>query len=275
MPGWCRCLVSTAVNRTRRRFAEVVRAADVDLAHACLLIAAEEEPDLDVSFWLRALDNLAAGVSTRSSGRAVDRLRGVLSDFSGDPHVAADLRASLLPDVLRRRRGLPILLSVVWLEVAGRAGIPAYGVGLPGHFVVGLGDPDGYHELVDPWRGGASLSGQAARRIAETAGVPFHPGLLRPWEPLEVLQRILTNIRVWADRPERWRTRLWAVDLALLLPRHPVGLRRERGTLLIRLGDFRGGARELEAYAEAVEPVAPEEAETARREAHSSRARLN
>lgn len=263
------------MSTTRRRFAEVVRTADVDLALACLLIAAEEEPDLDVGCWLRALDDLAASVRARSGARAAERLRGGLRDFSGDPHVAADLRASLLPDVLRRRRGLPILLSVVWLEVAGRASIPAYGVGLPGHFVVGLGDPDGYHELVDPWRGGASLSGQAVRRIAEAAGVPFHPGLLRPWEPIEVLQRILTNIRLWADRPERWRTRLWAVELALLLPRHPVGLRRERGNLLVRLGDFRGGARELEAYAEAVEPVAPEEAETARREAHSSRARLN
>src|SRR5674536_283646 len=99
----------------------------------------------------------------RDSARSVDprrppveALRGVLAGFTGDARDYADLRSSLLPEVLRRRAGLPILLSVVWLEVARRCGIPADGIGLPGHFVVRVGDNcvDNY---VDPFAGGARL----------------------------------------------------------------------------------------------------------------------
>ncbi|HSK27670.1 MAG TPA: transglutaminase-like domain-containing protein [Jiangellales bacterium] len=258
----------------RDRFAEVVRAPDVDLGLACLLLAAEEDPDLDVRFWLAALDELAARVPP--TGHPPDRLRTALGRFTGAAEDYADLRSSLLPHVLRRRRGLPILLSVVWLEVARRAGIPAYGVGLPGHFVVGVGDPAGYHELADPWRGGRRLrTGEAADLVAAT-GASFSAGMLRPWEPVEVLQRILANIRHWAgDALERRRTRLWAVELGLLLPRHPAALRRERGELLVRGGDFVGGAVVLEDYAAAVEGADPVAAEATRRTARAARARLN
>jgi regulator of sirC expression with transglutaminase-like and TPR domain len=262
------------VRATRDRFAKVVRAHEVDLGLACLLLAAEEDPGLEVDGWLRALDELAGRVPVE--GHPPDRLRHVLAGFVGSPQDYADLRSSLLPHVLRRRRGLPILLSVVWLEVARRAGIPAYGVGLPGHFVVGVGDPDGWHELVDPWRGGRRLRAGQAAELVEASGSAFHAGLLRPWEPVEILQRVLANIRAWAgDTLERRRTRLWAVELGLLLPRHPAALRRERGELLVRGGDFVAGAVALEAFADAVEPADPAAAEATRRTARAARARLN
>jgi len=262
------------VSASRERFAEVVRAPEVDLGLACLLLAAEEDPGLEVDGWLGVLDELAGRVSVE--GHPPDRLRHVLAGFVGSPEDYADLRSSLLPHVLRRRRGLPILLSVVWLEVARRAGIPAYGVGLPGHFVVGVGDPGGWHELVDPWRGGRRLRTGEAADLAEAAGVPFHTGLLHPWEPVEILQRLLANIRAWAgDTLERRRTRLWAVELGLLLPRHPAALRRERGELLVRSGDFVGGAVALEDYADVVQPADPAAAEATRRTARAARARLN
>ena len=71
------------------------------------------------------------------------------------------------------------------------------------------------------------------------------------------------------------RTRLWATELALLLPRHPLALRRERGELLVRLGSFEAGAAELESYAAVVEDADAEEAERGRRAARLARARLN
>jgi regulator of sirC expression with transglutaminase-like and TPR domain len=262
------------VSPSRERFAEVARAPEVDLGLACLLLAAEEDADLDVDRWLAELDDLADRVPR--DGHPPDRLRHVLAGFVGSPEDYADLRSSLLPHVLRRRRGLPILLSVVWLEVARRAGVPAYGVGLPGHFVVGVGDPDGWHELVDPWRGGRRLRAGQAAELVEAAGSAFHAGLLRPWEPVEILQRVLANIRAWAgDTLERRRARLWAVELGLLLPRHPAALRRERGELLVRGGDFVRGAAALEEFADAVEPADPAAAEATRRTARAARARLN
>lgn len=243
---------------SRARFAEVVRAEHVDLGLACLLLGAEVDHELDPQPWRDQLDELAAEVDRDRP--PVEALRAVLAGFTGDAHDYADLRSSLLHEVLRRRAGLPILLSAVWLEVARRCGIPAYGIGLPGHFVVRVGDVH-----VDPFAGGAAL---------DVADIPGQ--FLRPWRAEEILLRILTNIRVWAARgPERESVRLWAVELSLLLPHHPVELRRERGTLLVAGGDFPGGAGELQAYADAVAAVDAAAAERAQGEARAARARLN
>lgn len=244
--------------QSREQFAAVVRAEVVDLGLACALIAVEADPSLDPEIALHALDDLAARLPT--AGSDDERLRAVLGEFHGETEDYEDLRASLLPEVLRRRRGLPILLSVVWLEVARRAAVPAFGTSLPGHYVVGLGDPDGDHRVVDPFRGGRSvrLSVPPAR-----------------WTEVPTLLRILTNVRAWAGSAERVRTNLWATELALLLPGHPADLRAEHGRLLVRTGDYRHGADELDAYADVLEALDAESATTVRREARMARARLN
>ncbi len=246
---------------SRARFAAVVRSRPVDLGLACLLVAVEADPAVDVEGGLAELDALAAQVDPAQA--PVPALRAVLGGFTGDGGDYARLQASLLPEVLRRRSGLPILLSVVWLEVARRRGIDAAGIGLPGHFVVRVAG-----EYLDPFAGGAALPPTLLARV--------EPAALAPAEPEAILLRILANIRAWADgSPERGRVRLWAVELSLLLPRHPLELRRERGVLLVSLGDFLGGAAELDAYAEAVEPASTEAADAARRQARLARARLN
>lgn len=255
-----------------RRFAAVVRQEPVDLGMACALIGAAAQPHHDPDATLRVLDQLAAEVPP--AGTADDRLRAVLGGFSGTPEDFRHLASSLLPDVLAQRRGLPILLSVVWLEVARRTDLPAYGIGLSGHFVVGLGDPDGYHVVVDPFRGGRRLSHPDLARLVGGGADPG-PTSLRPWEPVEVLQRVLANIRAWAEGPDRLATRRWALELALLLPRHPLALRRELGEVRIRLGGYREGADELDTYADIVAAMDPQLAEDVRRQARSARARLN
>lgn len=243
---------------SRARFAEVVRSEPVDLGLACLLIGTEVDPGLDHQPWLGELDRLAAAVDR--SLPPVEGLQKVLAGFGGDAQDYADLRSSLLHEVLRRRAGLPILLSVVWLEVARRSGMSAYGVGLPGHFIVRIGET-----YLDPFNGGAGC---------DVSGIP--PRYVRPWGGAETLLRILTNIRVWAgEDPHRGPTRLWAVELALRLPHHPAELRHELGVLRAAGGDFMGGAQELEAYAEAVADTDAAAAEHARHQALAARARLN
>jgi regulator of sirC expression with transglutaminase-like and TPR domain len=339
--------------RTRELLAEVVRGAPIDLGLACLLIAAEADPDLVPAVSLDTLRHLAEGTYAEldrfgPTGRAAAARRGAGAGAPGaprpagprptgtaapgadvpgldaresrrrsiwprpealalqppvgghelrdvEPRLAAealrvtlgeragfggqaadydDLASSLLPRVLERRGGLPILLSVVWLEVARRAGIPAYPIALPGHFIVGVGTP-GNSVLVDPFAGGRTISVHEAAEKVRTSGTAFIRAHLAPAPRLEVVMRILTNIRVWATRTDSPKSRLWAVELSLLLPRHPASLRRERGELLVRLGDFLGGSRELETFAEAVAPVEPAAAAAARRLAVSARARLN
>jgi len=274
---------------SRDRFAEVVRAGgaagdpdDVRLDLALLLLSAEALPDdqvagagLDLLLeqGLAGLDALADAVPPE--GRDDLRLRSVLGEFGGGADDYERLESSLLPAVLRDRRGLPILLSTVWTEVARRAGVPAYGVGLPGHFVVGVGDPEGVRVLVDPWSGGRLLPYDQARDIAASSGRSLRPEHLRPHDPLDTIDRVLGNVRRWASTPERARHRLWAAELALLLPRHDLGLRREYGEALIAVGRYPEASRVLEEYADTVAGPMPLEAEHARRIARQARARLN
>ncbi|MFC9466361.1 transglutaminase-like domain-containing protein [Streptomyces coelicoflavus] len=272
----------------RRRFAEEARSERPDLATLCLLVGAEadgtlDEPALDAA--QVELDRLAGELPFRpGTPRAWARaLRDLLGERYGFHGVAADyqrLESSLLHEVLRRRRGLPILLSVVWLEVARRAGAPVYGVALPGHFVVGFGTERaaaGEQVLVDPFDGGRLLSGEDAEvLVAGATGAELRPSMLEPAAPLEVVSRVLNNVRAWAaGRPEQSAVGLWAIELALLLPAHAARLRYERARLLVQRGEFVVGAGELEAYADVVGAVDDGVAEAVRGEARAARAMLN
>lgn len=268
----------------RRRFAEEARSERPDLSTLCLLLGAEADGGLDEAGMDAAqmeLDRLAGQLPFRPGGplswaTALRHLLGEREGFRGAPADYQRLESSLLHEVLRRRRGLPILLSVVWLEVARRAGAPVYGVALPGHFVVGFG-PHEQQVLADPFDGGRVLSGSDAELlVAGATGAPLHPSMLTPADPLEVVLRILNNVRAWAAaRPERSDVALWAVELSLLLPSHPARLRYERAQLLVQRGDFVEGAVELEEYAELIDAVDEGAAERVRGQARSARAMLN
>lgn len=253
---------------SRRRFAETMRSSSPDLGLACLLIGMEVSPDLSVDASLAELDALAeAAAPLMVSGEEAAGLRRSLADdagFRGYGDDYGDLRASLLHEVLRRRRGLPILLSVVYLEVARRCGVPAAGIGLPGHFVVSVADA-----LVDPFYGRLVSRPELEARLG-TTDLDF-----APWPVASIVTRVLGNIRAGSARHDKLRTRLWAVELSMLVPSHSLLLRRERGEILIQLGDYLAAAFELEAYAEAVATVDPEAADHALRAARMSRARLS
>ncbi|MFB7863364.1 tetratricopeptide repeat protein [Streptomyces sp. NPDC056069] len=268
----------------RREFAEEARAERPDLVRLCLLLGAVADPTVtqaDLDSAEIELDRLAGLVpyGTRSADAWVTALADLLGRHEGFQGVPADyqrLESSLLHEVLRRRRGLPILLSVIWMEVARRAGAHVYGLGLPGHFVVGFGDPEDLH-LADPFAGGRAMTGADAELlVAGATGEALDPSMLRPATPAAIVLRILNNIRAWASaRPERSDVALWAVELSLLLPSHPARLRYARAELLVQRGDFLTGAAEMEAYATIMDAVEPSAAETIRRKAKAARALLN
>ncbi|MEW2162462.1 transglutaminase-like domain-containing protein [Streptomyces sp. NPDC007084] len=268
----------------RRRFAEEARAERPDLALLCLLVGAAGDGTLTeagIDAAQIGLDELAGRLPFRPGGprawaTALAELLGGRCGFGGSPGDYQRLESSLLHAVLRRRRGLPILLSVVWMEVARRAGAPVYGVALPGHFVVGFGPPE-EQVLADPFDGGRVLAGADAELlVAGATGAPLDPSMLSPADPLDVVLRVLNNIRAWsAARPERSDVALWAVDLSLLLPSHPARLRYEHAQLLIQRGDFLTGAAELDAYADVVSAVDEPAATRVRQQALAARAMLN
>lgn len=247
---------------TRDDFASLVRREPVEVATALTLLAAEVTGEVPVVEVLSTLDALAVAsrphlAAAPSPAEALRRALGDDGGFGGREGDHGDLRASLLPAVLQRQRGLPVLLSVVWTEVARRLEVPAHALAVPGQVLVWV---DG--EVVDPWSGGRLLP------PVEAAAARAHG----PLEPLPLLLRVLANVRALAARTSDTPTGLWACELSLLLPRHPLELRREHGTLLVRSGRFPEGAAELEEFAS----VAPDPlAATARGEARMARARLN
>ncbi|WP_425566037.1 transglutaminase family protein [Sporichthya brevicatena] len=276
--------------KSREEFAAIVADPAGSLARACLLMACEADPDLDVDAALGRLDALAeivgAGLPGEARPAALGRhLRATLggdAGFGGSQADYDDLRSSLLNEVLVRRRGLPILLSTVWVEVSARLDVPAHGIGLPGHFVVGIGDPERAGEpaegpdapfvLVDPFAGGTAFPTASAYALL---GHEPTARDLRPWDTPRTMLRILANVSTWARRADRLRTRLWALELSLLVPGCPAAVRREHGEALARAGDFAGAADQLEAYAIRVEEDHPLAAKTARQDARVARSRLN
>jgi regulator of sirC expression with transglutaminase-like and TPR domain len=282
------------VTGLRERFRDAVRSDPEDLATPCLLISAEADQrltDLEIDALLAeghgALDRLAEHVALQ--GAADERLRQALGGLHADPSAYALLESSLLPHVLASHRGLPILLSVVWLETARRAGIGACGLALPGRFVVAVGTEHeqpqsadlvaGTCVVVDPFAGGRPLSLDDVRAIAREHGgaeaADDVETLLTPAAPVDVLHRILRNIVRWADRPERTSTALWACEYALLLPRRPATLLREHAELLGRSGRFIEASDTYARFADEVELVDAEAAERARILGRLNRARLN
>jgi regulator of sirC expression with transglutaminase-like and TPR domain len=168
-------------SRELERFAAAVQRdeADIELDVAALLIGAWEHEGFDIEPHRRALDALAARAapavgaagSPDEAGRALSRTLFAEVGFRGNTDDYYDPRNSFLAEVLERKVGIPITLSVVFIEVARRLGVPAAGVGFPGHFLVRV---DGGSErlILDPFGGGAALDRPALEALLARASGP-------------------------------------------------------------------------------------------------------
>ncbi|MGH9942661.1 MAG: SirB1 family protein [Pyrinomonadaceae bacterium] len=244
----------------RGRFAALVRQpeAAIDLAHAALLIAAEEQPGLDVEHYRAIL--LELGVAARESvlrapvGSKIDALNRfvfVELGFHGDQQNYYEPANSLLHEVLTRRSGIPITLSVVYMDLGRRAGLEVEGVALPGHFITRARAPDDTeHALVDPF-GGAEVSvDECQQRLDSMYGgqVPLTDEMLRAATPREILARILRNLKAIYAQSQLYRRALAVIDRILLVAPGAHEERRDRGALLAQLGHYAEATRELKAY---------------------------
>ena len=243
----------------RERFVDVVTAADheIDLARAALLIAASEFPELDVEGQLGLLDSLAAGASRRISGdrdalSSVNRLSEYLFDevgFAGDLDDYYDPRNIYLNEVLARRLGIPITLSLVCILVGNRLDIPLVGVGMPGHFLVRHRDEDAL--FIDPFHRGILISKEeCAERLrqATQSNVAWDPKYLNPVNNREFIARMLRNLKgIYLHRQDNQRA-LTAIDrLVVLLPQSHTE-RRDRGLLNYQLGHYQEALDDLRHY---------------------------
>ena len=191
-------------------FADLVRRDDesIRLPAAALAMARVQYPRLDVEAYLDQLDLIAARAmpavkEARSAERKLVALRRFLFReiaFRGNEESYYDPRNTFLNDVLDRRLGIPITLSLVYIEVAAACDLPAEGIGFPGHFLVR--DVTTGH-VIDPFRGGLRLDGDGCRRLLAAQGIDpaqWTDELLRPVSKRQFLRRMINNIaRYYAE----------------------------------------------------------------------------
>jgi regulator of sirC expression with transglutaminase-like and TPR domain len=192
---------STGRSEIQRRvapFAAAIADEQRDLDELALAVSMVLQPDLDLIGTLAVLDQLAADCPTPTRDGVIAHLFGS-GLFRGDPADYQHWRNSCLDRVIELRRGMPITLAVVAIEVARRVGVPLHGVGMPGHFLVG--DPADPGWFADPFHGGTSLDPDDCRELAAALGVPgWSPRFLDPTPNRLVVARILNNLKVSCER---------------------------------------------------------------------------
>ena len=229
------------------------------MALCAMLIAATAYPHLDIGYELGLLDSLAS-VASRRRGNERDPLPSVnlLSEylfdevgFRGSLEDYYDPRNSFLNDVLARRLGIPISLSLVYLEVGKRLGMSLSGVGMPGHLLVAHEDIEGL--FIDPFHGGVLLSErECADRLRQVtqSHVPWDRKYLSPISNREFVARMLRNLKaIYLEQQDRSRT-LEILDWLVTLQPDASHERRDRGLVNYHLGNYAEALEDLRSYLE-------------------------
>lgn len=243
---------------------------DFNLAEAALLLACLEYPQLDVASYLQRFDVLAGEVMQRIEQDAdvAERVLAInqylFMEYGFAPNLENfyDPRNSFLNDVLERKTGIPITLSIVYMEVAKRVGLPIVGVSFPGHFLVKIPLEKG-DIVLDPFAGGRPLSeSELLDRLKPIYG-DLAPGAisLEPFlaaaDNREILVRMLRNLKAIYMHKQDFDKALSVLnDILAIVPAVPQEL-RDRGHVYEQLECFRAASQDYQRYLE-LQPGAPD-----------------
>lgn len=256
------------------RFRALVAQPETQIAldEAALLIAAHATPGLDVDRELTRIDDLAE----RCFAPTLDALtRHLFVDlaFRGNQGDYYDPRNSYLNEVIARRVGIPISLSVLTIAVGRRIGVPLAGVGMPGHFLLrDRVDPDVF---VDPFHGGAVIDRAGCERafhLVHGDDAVFDDQFLAPVGTLSILARMLANLRAIFAAHGDHRSLVWVIKLRTLLPDTSFDDRGELAAALAATGSF---AEAADLFDQLAEQLGGSPGEAYARRAVALRARLN
>ncbi|HVF27621.1 MAG TPA: tetratricopeptide repeat protein [Pyrinomonadaceae bacterium] len=272
---------------SRGRFARLALRPDreFNVAEVALLVAAEDDPRCDVGRCLALLDEWGGEAQTRlGDERGAARIAAFNSfmfeelGFTGNQQNYYDPRNSFLNQVLERRTGIPITLSIVYREVARRAGLSAVGVGFPGHFLVRVAEGFSEGLLVDPFNRAIVDEQDCQEWLDDMYGaqVPLTAEHLRTATPREIIIRLLGNLKGIYAGAHLHRRALAVVERILLLAPQAFDERRDRGAVLAQLGRYAEAVTDFKTYL-AFSPNAPD-ADAVREQlkrAHNLAAMLN
>ncbi len=260
------------MNDARREFVALAAREPVPLARGALLIAKEEYPALDVEKYLNAMLALARQAEplvrpAEETFERVERLSHFLFEeqgFAGNLDEFDDPRNSFLNDVIERRLGIPISLSVIYIEVGRRLGLDLHGVSFPGHFLVKAVDELG-ELIIDPFNQGRILSlDDISTRLRQIYGreVEMRPELLNTAPTRQILSRMLRNLRNIYVGGTDWIRAIAALDRILILEPRSSNELFERAELHEKLECFQAALADLQSLL-SIAPDHPE-ADTAR-----------
>lgn len=244
----------------RRRFEQLAGMPDalLDLVEASLVIDLEEDPAVDLGRHLAEVRSWSDAVASRLAGArdvekvidAINRLLFQEEGFRGEAEDYYDPRSALLSDALDRHAGLPITLSILYIEISRRAGLEAAGVALPGRFLVKLTGPFGVL-LVDPFEGGRVLSAAEIQKILDSVyggGVRLREDHLRSFSPREVLARELAQLKAaYLARHDLTRAAASSDRLLILDDCDPYEV-RDRASIAMQLHAYLEAVGLLERY---------------------------
>ena len=230
---------------------------DSRLDVAALDLAIIEFPLLVAEPYLQRLDEMGLELADETEGMSgpefLARANTYFFDdigFRGNEGNYYDPRNSCLSWVLDQRTGIPITLSLVYIEVARRVGRPIAGVGLPGHFIVRYDDGE-YATYLDPFNGGKLLDREACRQLARSivgSEALSDPHLLRPVGPRYILIRMLNNLRAAYFRREDFERAATVLDILIQASPGSAGYYKGRGIANVHLRRFRAASEDFEEY---------------------------
>jgi regulator of sirC expression with transglutaminase-like and TPR domain len=228
------------------------------LAEAALYIALEEYPDLEIQSYLQRLDTMAAEVSQQLPPepyplkilQAINHYLFENLGFQGNEQDYYDPRNSFLNEVLDRRMGIPITLSLVYLEIAHRIEFPMTGVNFPGHFLI-RPEQEGMELWVDPYHQGEILFPEDCKNRLEAIyqqPVELRPEFFEAIAPQQFLVRMLNNLKhIYLNQGDLLKS-LAASERILLVDPDTVMEKRDRGVLYYQLGRWVEARQDLEDY---------------------------
>ena len=261
------------MNGQLEHFAEIVSREQFNLAEASLMLAQDVYPDVDIPGYVGQLDRIAEAIKKRIAGdafaeqkvRALNYYLFSEMRFSGNIDEYYDPRNSYLNEVIERRTGIPITLSILYLEVGKRLGLNLKGVSFPGHFLVKLSVKRG-QLVLDPFTGGEAQSEADLRqRLAqvlpsEKAEQAQLDQYLEPATPRQIIARVLRNLKNIYMQTSKLEQALAVMHRMLLVVPESAEELRDRGLVYQKLECFRPALSDLQNYLRR-RPEAPDAAE--------------
>ena len=244
----------------RRRFLELAGLPEpsLDLVEASLVIALEDEPSLDIDRYLQQVREWSDAIRERLEGsrdveRTVESINRLLfqeEGFHGEDEDYYDPRSALLNATLDRHAGLPIALSILYIEISRRVGIEATGVSLPGRFLVKFSGPFGLI-VVDPFDGGRVLSTIELQKLLDDVyggGVRLREHHLRSFRSKEILARELSQLKAAYLARRDLAHAAASIDRLLILDQNDPYELHDRASLAVRMHEYRQAIETFERY---------------------------